>query len=88
METFGTLQGDYRIPTGQQGSVFINSSPVGKAIKSALRRFDSIAPNVRIMQYALMPDHLHVLLFVEYPTEDTLGQIMARFKVEVKKLLA
>lgn len=32
-----------------------------------------------------MPDHLHILLFVEYPTEDTLGKIIARFKIEVNK---
>lgn len=32
-----------------------------------------------------MPDHLHILLFVEYPTDDTLGKIIARFKIEVNK---
>ena len=85
MENFGILQGDYRIPTGQKGAAFISSTALGKAIKSTLRRFNSTEPNVRVLQYALMPDHLHILLFVEYPTEDTLGKIIARFKIEVNK---
>lgn len=85
MENFGILQGDYRIQTGQKGGAFISSTALGKAIKSTLRRFNSTEPNVRVLQYALMPDHLHILLFVEYPTEDTLGKIIARFKIEVNK---
>ena len=85
MENFGILQGDYRIQTGQKGAAFISSTALGKAIKSTLRRFNSTEPNVRVLQYALMPDHLHILLFVEYPTEDTLGKIIARFKIEVNK---
>ncbi len=85
MENFGILQGDYRIQTGQKGAAFISSTALGKAIKNTLRRFNSTEPNVRVLQYALMPDHLHILLFVEYPTEDTLGKIIARFKIEVNK---
>ena len=85
VENFGILQGDYRIPVGQKGSAFIKSTATGKAIKDALRHFNSAGPNARILQYSLMPDHLHILLFVEYPTEDTLGQIIARFKVEANK---
>lgn len=85
MENFGILQGDYRIPAGQKGAAFISSTALGKAIKNTLRRFNSTEPNVRVLQYALMPDHLHILLFVEYPTEDTLGKIIARFKIEVNK---
>ena len=85
MENYGILQGDYRIQTGQKGAAFISSTALGKAIKNTLRRFNSTEPNVRVLQYALMPDHLHILLFVEYPTEDTLGKIIARFKIEVNK---
>lgn len=85
MEYFGILQGDYWIPTGQKGAAFISSTNLGKAIKNTLRRFNSTEPNIRVLQYALMPDHLHILLFVEYPTEDTLGKIIARFKIEVNK---
>lgn len=82
---FGILCGDYRIPSGQPGSSFIKASKTGTAIKDVLRRFHQIEPNIKILQYALMPDHVHILLFVEHPTQEILGRILARFKVEVNK---
>lgn len=85
VEDFGILAGDYHIPADRKGSSFISATSTGSAIKDTLRRFSLIEPNARILQYALMPDHLHFLLFVEYPTEATLGQIIARFKNEVNK---
>lgn len=80
---FGILEGGNRLPIDLPGSSFISATAVGSAIKRVLRRFSTIEPAVRILQYAIMPDHLHILLFVEYPTEATLGQIIARFKIEV-----
>lgn len=80
-ERFGSLEGDPRLRVGWIGSPFVSASSIGSAIKATLRRFYTIEPAVRILQYALMPDHLHILLFVESPTEATLGQIIVRFKV-------
>lgn len=34
-----------------------------------------------------MPDHLHVLLFVQKPITDTLGHYIARWKIDVNKIL-
>lgn len=82
-EVFGFLDGDYRIPIGQKGSSYIRATRTGRAIKEILRQFHLIEPKIRILQYALMPDHLHVLLFVEEQTEEILGRILARFKVAV-----
>lgn len=44
-----------------------------------------IEPKIKILQYAIMPDHLHILLFVESKTEEPLGRIIAKFKVAVNK---
>lgn len=82
-EDFGLLAGDYLIPAGEKGSSYIQTSRIGKAIKLILLNFRMIEPRIRIMQYALMPDHLHILLFVTEPTEEILGRIIARFKVAV-----
>lgn len=84
---FGTLQGDYKLPSGQRGCSYIKATTTGTAIKEALRRFNLIEPNIRILQYALMPDHLHILLLVEKPTKEILGRIIAKFKVEVNNLV-
>lgn len=85
VEDFGMLMGDYRISTGQRGAPFVSASGTGSAIKSIIREFCLIEPNARILQYALMPDHLHLLLFVERQTQNTLAQIMAIFKVAVNR---
>lgn len=84
---FGHLEGDISIPVGQWGSPFLKPSAIGVAIKRALRDFGTIEPKARVLQYALMPDHLHVILFIQEQTEDILGRIIARFKVHVGKLL-
>lgn len=83
VKDFGTLEGDFQIAVGQKGGSFVSESENGRAIKEVLRRFYIIEPNIRILQYSIMPDHVHILLFVEYPTQEELGRIVARFKVEV-----
>lgn len=82
---FGSLAGDYRIPHGHKGSPCVVASPVGAAIKEGLRRFPQIQPKIRVLQYAIMPDHLHILLFVQEKTEEILGRYIAAFKVEINK---
>lgn len=83
---FGELKGDCRLRAGQPGSSYIKASPVGMAIKEALRRFSELTPQARILQYALMPDHLHFLLFIQEPTTEILGRIIGRFEVAVDRL--
>lgn len=83
--TFGFLRGSTNIPVGTPGSVYLKSSGLGNQIKDAIRNFPIVNPTVRILQYALMPDHLHLILFVESTTEEILGRIIARFKVEICK---
>lgn len=82
---FGILTGDYRIPFGEKGSAFVVASELGSAIKTVLKRINTIEPRIKILQYIIMPDHIHLLVFVESPTEEILGRIIARLKVEVGK---
>lgn len=85
VENFGSLEGDCRLHAETKGSSFIRATVVGLAIKKVLKDFILIEPKIRILQYALMPDHLHILLFVREQTEEILGRIIARFKVEVNR---
>lgn len=80
---FGTPAGDWQIKPGGQGSPFIQASPLGRVVKSCLRDFTRINPSIRILQYALMPDHLHLLLSVEEKLDEILGRRLAAFKVSV-----
>lgn len=82
---FGRLEGDYRLKPGTWGSPYIKASHIGKIIKDCLREISSIHSSLRILQYALMPDHLHLILSVESNLDEILGRKLAAFKVTVNK---
>ena len=82
---FGSLAGDWRLPAGTYGRSYIKSSPLGDIIKSCLRNIAAIHPALRVYQYALMPDHLHIILSVEAPLDEIVGRKLAIFKVMVNK---
>ena len=83
VQDFGMLCGDPAIPRGQLGAPYVRATHVGVAIKDKIRTFYETDPAARIFQYALMPDHFHLLISIEKPTQDTLSQIISRFKVAV-----
>lgn len=83
---FGSLGGDWHLPSGVRGSSYLVASALGKAVKQALRSLHSIHPALRLCQYALMPDHLHMIIAVESPLDDILGHKLAAFKVLVNTL--
>ncbi len=82
---FGALAGDWRIKPGNPGCSYIKASPLGSIIKSCLREFSTINPNLKICQYALMPDHLHLIIFAENRLDEILGRKLAAFKVMVNR---
>lgn len=82
---FGTLAGDYAIPAGQPGSAYLEASALGKVVKNCLRDFPTIHPALRVYQYALMPDHIHIVLSVEHTLDEPVGCKLAAFKVKVNK---
>lgn len=82
---FGSLAGDWRLPKGTYGRTYVKASPLGSVIKACLRDMTAIHPALKVWQYALMPDHLHLLLSVETALDEILGRKLAAFKVMVNK---
>ncbi len=82
---FGKLMGDCHLPIGTPGSSFVCASDIGIAIKQSLRELSSIHPALRLFQYALMPDHLHLILSVESKLDEIVGRKIGAFKVSVNK---
>jgi len=78
---FGRLCGSCSVPVGSYGSPYIEASEIGRGIKSALRDIALIDSLLRLLQYSLMPDHLHLLLSVEDTLDEHLGVKIAKFKV-------
>lgn len=85
-EDFGHLGGNCDILPGNPGSPYLIASSLGRYVKEALRRLPDIHPALRLYQYALMPDHLHLLLSVESELDDILGRKLAILKVMVNGL--
>lgn len=86
MPVLGYLAGDCDIPVGSAGSSYIKATALGQAVKAALRGISSIDSALKVYQYALMPDHLHVLLGVESELDEILGRKIGLFKNAVNKL--
>lgn len=77
---FGQLAGDWRIPVGYPNSPYIMYSDLGKNILRTIKQIPTIIPNTDLMQYIIMPDHIHFLIFVKGKTPYHLGKYISAFK--------
>lgn len=66
-------------------------SDIGKTIDAEIQRLDSIYVNVAVEKYCIMPDHIHMILFI-VPDESgrtqfapTLSRIIKQFKGSIMK---
>lgn len=67
------------------GTYAIELSPLGKAVRNAVFNIDSLEPAIRLLQYAMMPDHVHLLLHVQRPLAEPLGNTIARLKIGINR---
>lgn len=77
---FSQIAGDCRLPVGTRGSSYTRWLPTGRIIADTLYHIGDIHPALRAEQYIVMPDHVHVLLWVKSTLPDPLGLYIARFK--------
>lgn len=66
---------------GESPNYGISRSQLGSVIEKQIRLIPALNPALKILQYCIMPDHVHLLLFVTAPTEEHLGNYIGRFKV-------
>lgn len=85
-DCFGILKSDCRKAPGNPGAPYVAATKNGKAIKEALRHIEEISAALRLYQYALMPDHLHLLLAVEVRLDEHLGNKIAALKALANSL--
>lgn len=75
MPPFGYLAGSLQAP-------YISRSPLGQVIARNIAAIPSLDPRLRVMQYFIMPDHIHFLLNVTDTIEYHLGNYIGMFKVK------
>ncbi len=82
---FGTLVGSHAIPVGKPGAAVVAFSQSGRCVHRIIARLSAAEPAIRVLQYSIMPDHVHVLLMVLRQMDEPLGNIIARFKIDVNR---
>ncbi|MDE7419785.1 MAG: hypothetical protein K2N35_06215 [Muribaculaceae bacterium] len=60
-------------------------SETGKIAINSVRNINRIYPWVEVVRYAIMPDHVHLMLYVTEKTDVHLGVIINRFEVDCTK---
>ena len=79
---FSRVCGGKDFPAPKPGVMY---SHIGRAISDQIRNLPSRFPEVRIQQYVIMPDHVHLVVHVLRRTDWHLGDMIANFKVAVGK---
>lgn len=71
---FGNLCGDCQ-------NAAIEHSQLGKIIEKHIRKIYALNPAIRLLQYSIMPDHVHLLIFVASHIEMHLGKYISKLKI-------
>lgn len=74
------IEGDWNLPVGTRGSSYTRWSSLGRSIADTIYGIRNIHPALRAEQYVVMPDHVHILLWVQSQLPEPLGFYIARFK--------
>lgn len=82
---FGCIVGDSRIPNGTYGCPAVAYSILGFAIRDCIARLPDFEPAIKVLQYSIMPDHVHLLLFIQRHIDISLGNVIARLKVQINQ---
>lgn len=88
-ESFGSLAGDARIEPGSPGCADIDESALGIIIAKEIIHLPYENPIIRILQYKVMPDHVHILLQVLFRSDRHLdfhiGQLRSRIAAKYSR---
>ena len=80
------LLGDLVMPDNNPAQAYIESTSLGAAVLDVLRGLPSFYPEIKILHYCLMPDHLHVIWYVQRTMPQGIRSAVRGFWQEVKKV--
>lgn len=76
----GRLIGDPTLSVGQLGAATLAPSPLGEAVEEEWMDLPKRYPEVEGIALQLMPDHLHLIIFVTKKMKVTLSTVIASFE--------
>lgn len=81
--SFGQVDGNAKIAPGEPGCAHIVETALGKAIAKTLIHFPYQFPVVKLLQFCVMPDHVHILLQILYRTEHHLDYYIENLRTRI-----
>ncbi len=80
------LLGALVIPENDPGKAYVERTELGRLLLESLRSVPVFHPEIQILQYSLMPDHLHSIWYVRQPMEKGIRYAVQGFWRVAKKL--
>ena len=77
---FGTLTGDPTLPATAPEGPHLQPTELGAVVLQEVDGIPRFYPQITIIARQLMPDHLHILLYVRQALPVHIGQVVAGFK--------
>lgn len=84
-DRFGSVTGNAAIPYGNPGCAAIKESSLGKTIAKMVLRLSYDYPILKLHQFCVMPDHLHLLLQVLFRSDKHLDFYIDYLKERIAK---
>lgn len=82
---FGRVTGDCNAPKGSKDFPFVAKSEMGVEINRMIYELKYIVPHLRVLQHVVMPDHIHILIFIQKRTTLHLGKYISKFRYLLRK---
>jgi len=81
----GRLVGDVKAGCDGEDAPRVVPTALGQEVTRCWELIPHFHPEVRLLAFQLMPDHLHGILFVQKAMEEHLGQVISGFKAGCNK---
>lgn len=81
----GRLVGDVKAGCDGEDAPRVVPTALGQEVTRCWEQIPHFHPEVRLLAFQLMPDHLHGILFVQKAMEEHLGQVISGFKAGCNK---
>lgn len=79
------ILGQLVTPDGNPAKAFVVRTPLGDALVDSLMNIPRYHPEVRVLHFCLMPDHLHAIIYVQRTMEKGIRTVMRGFWQGAKK---
>lgn len=80
------LLGDLVIPDNDPTKAYVKHLPLGDALLLCLRDFPNHHPEIQVLHYCLMPDHLHMIWYVRQAMPKGIRMVVSGFRSAAQKL--